>query len=322
MKILLTLVLLALLALTWLPLLSRAALLDALTPSTAYSRQAGYLLVDLEPFENVVPVGTATVTWNKLIGRTVNRVILALGGGVPLTKAMISNIRILANEKVIFEDSGPRTDDRMEYRGIASAAGFLTLDFNEIRAHNDMNKVAGAIDTISSGVKKLTAEVTTTVGSTAPTLTAQAMLGPSPQSGDAAFNVLLAKVLNKTRNYGAAGEFPFELGYQRHPLSLVKRIHFFGATVTAVRLKTTIRVNGAQVTDEIFKATDGQNDFIQLEYGRTPQASVYHLDFMVDGDVKECLALGQVEGMECYVTVSGAGNVTAVSELLDPLGNN
>jgi hypothetical protein len=304
-----------------LPLRLAAALLCAMFAGpTGRRAQLGYIQVDLEPFENVTATGVATVTWNKLIGRTVNRIILALGGGA-FTKAMITNIRILANEKPIFEDTGSRVDTRMAYRGITAAAGFLTLDFNEIRAHNDMNKVAGSIDTIASGIKKLTCEVTIT-GATAPTLAAQAIVSASPQSGDAAFNALIAKVLNKTRNYGAAGEFPFELGYQRHPLSLLKRVHFFGATATAIRLKTTTRVNGSQVTDEIYKATDAQADFIQTEYGRVPQASTQHLDFMPDGDVRESLALGAVEGMECYVTVSGAGNITAVSELLDPLANN
>lgn len=319
MKILFTLILLALLALTWLPALSAAVKAEwrALGP---VARQAGYLLVDLEPFENVVANGTATVNWQKLVGRTVHRVMLQLGG-TALTKAMLTDIRLLANEKEFFRSTGSRTDDRMEYRGITAAATFLTLDFNEIRAHNDMNKVAGALDTLAAGIKKLSAEITIT-GATAPTLAAQALVGSSPQSDDKAFNRLMAKVINKTRNYGAAGEFPFELGYMRHALSLLKRVHFFGSTVTAVRLKTTIRVNGRQITDEIFKATDAQNDQLQIEYQRVPQANVYHLDFMLDGDVKEALALGEVEAMECYVTVSGAGNVTAESELLDPLENN
>jgi hypothetical protein len=320
MKILLTLALLALIALTWLPTAGRAALDSLSSAIAAPLRQAGYILVDLEPFENVVATGVATVTWGKLVGRTVDRVILQLGGGA-LTKAMLTSIRILANEKVIFDDTGARTDDRQEYRGLTAAAAFLTLDFNEIRAHNDMNKVAGALDTIASGIKKLTAEVTIT-GATTPTLTAQAMVHASPQSADQNFNRLIAKVLQKTRNYGAAGEFPFELGYMRHPLSLLKRVHFFGSTVTAVRIKVTTRINGSQVTDEIFKATDAQNDQIQIEYQRVPQANVYHVDFMVDGDVRESLKLGEVESLECYVTVSGAGNVTAVSELLDPLENN
>jgi len=277
----------------------------------------GYILIDLEPFENVVATGVATARWDKVIGRTIDRVILGLAGGA-LTKAMLTNIRILANEKPIFEDTGARTDTRMAYRGITAAAGFLTLDWNEIRAHADMNKVAGALDTLSSGIKKLSAEVTIT-GATTPLLTAQAMVEESPQSTDPRFNRLIAKVFNKTWNFGAAGEFAFPLSLVRHPMSLVKRVHLFGTTITAARVKKT---NTSNVTDEIFKATDAQNDFIQTEYQRVPQANQFTIDFMPDGDVREALPLGDAVGMEWYVTVSGAGNVIVVPEILDPLENN
>jgi hypothetical protein len=317
MKILFTLILLAALVLIWLPLLARASLLDVITPSPAQLRQAGYITVDLEPFENVVATGVATARFNKVLGRVVDRFLLTLSGG-SLTIAMLTNIRILANEKVIYEDTGTRTDNRNEYRGITSAATGLTIDFNEIRAHSDMNKVAGAIDCPQSGIRSLGMEVTIT-GATTPGLVAQAMLHESPASTDPRFNRLIAKVLNKTWNFGAAGEFAFPLALQRHPLSLIKRVHLFGSTVTAARVKKTGTNN---VTDEIFKATDAQNDYVQIEYGRTPQTNVYTIDFMPDGDVREALPLADALGMEWYVTVSGAGNVIVVPELLDPLENN
>jgi len=38
--------------------------------------------------------------------------------------------------------------------------------------------------------------------------------------------------------------------------------------------------------------------------------------------VREALPLGDAVGMEWYVTVSGAGNVIVVPEILDPLENN
>jgi len=301
-----------------LPLRFVAALLTALFAAPSGRRaQLGYILVDLEPFENVVATGTASARWDKVLGRSVDRIILGLAGGA-LTKAMLTSIKLYANEKIIFDDTGARTDDRMEYRGITAAAGFLTLDFNEIRAHSDMNKVAGALDCPSQGIRKLACEVVIT-GATTPALTAQAMLHETPNSGDPRFNVLIAKVLNKTWNFGAAGEFAFPLSLMRHQLSLVKRVHLVGSTVTAARVKKT---NTRNVTDEIFKATDAQNDQIQIEYGRVPQANMFTIDFMPDGDVRECLPLADAVGMEWYVSVSGAGNVVVVTELLDPLGNN
>jgi hypothetical protein len=315
MKILLTLALLAALALIWLPLLARASL-PSFAPSPLRS-QLGYVTVDLEPFENVVATGTASARFDKVLGRSVDRIILGLAGGA-LTKAMLTSIKLYANEKIIFDDTGARTDDRMEYRGITASAAYLTLDFNEVRAHSDMNKVAGALDCPSQGIRKLAAEVVIT-GATTPALTAQAMLHETPNSGDPRFNALIAKVLNKTWNFGAAGEFAFPLSLMRHPLSLVKRVHLCGTTITAARVKKT---NTRNQTDEIFKATDAQNDQIQIEYGRVPQANMFTIDFMPDGDVREALPLADALGMEWYVTVSGAGNVVVVTELLDPLANN
>jgi hypothetical protein len=274
-------------------------------------RQLGYFQVDLAPFQNVVATGKATADLNSLVGRTVDRIILTLGG-TALTKAMLTNIRLLANEKVIFEDTGPRVDDRMEYRGETSAVTALILDFNEARARSIAMQHAGAIDTLSAGIKKMSLEVDIT-GATAPTLAAQALVSRSPYSGDPLYNRLIAKVFQKTFNPGGAGEFLFPVTFSRAHFSQIKRMHLFGATVTAARVKTN---------EDIFKATDAQNDFIQTDWGRVPQANVFTIDFCADGDVSAALRVSDWQTIEWYMTVSGAGNVTAVTELLDPLENN
>jgi len=279
---------------------------------------AGYLPQDCPAFENVVATGKATCSFTPLIGRTIDRFILQLGGGA-LTKAMLTNIRVLANEKVIYEDSGSRIDDRNEYRGLTANAAFLTIDFSEIRAHSDINKHAGALDTVSSGIKNLAMEVDI-AGATTPTLAARAQVRPAPQArGNALYNKLIGKTLNKTFNFGGAGEFPLALALSAHKDSFIKRIHLVGTTVTAARVKKTYRTN---VTDEIFKGTDAQNDFEQIEYERVPQANQFTIDFIPDGNVLEALPLGDALAMEYLVTVSGAGNVVVVTELLDPLTNN
>lgn len=280
-------------------------------PAAPYGA-VGYLLVDCPPFSNVIATGKATVRLDNLIGRTVDRLILQLGGGA-LTKAMLTNIRLLANEKVIWEDTGSRADTRNQYRGIAASAAFLVLDFNEIRARTIMDQHAGAIDTIGAGISLLSLEVDIT-GATTPTLAAQAMVTPSPQSRDQKYNDAIAKVVNKTFSPAASGEFIFDLSFQRHPDSYIKRVHLFGTTITSTRVKRN--------SLEIYKATETQADFIQGEYQRTVQANHGVIDFIVDGNVRAALPLRNVGSLEWYVTVSGAGNVTAVTELLDPLSNN
>lgn len=264
----------------------------------------------LYPFQNVVATGMATVNLSNLLGFTINRIVLQLGG-TALTKAMLTGIRIKANAKTIFDDTGSRTDSRMQYRGITANAAFLTIDFSEIRSKTIAGQLLGALDT-TLGIESLTMEVDIT-GATAPTLAGFAELS-EPQVG-LDTRGLIAKVLNITQNFGAAGTFPYQLDFGKKTSTIAKRIHFFGATVTSVEVKKA----GISIFENL---ADAVNDFIQGEYQRTPQANVYHVDFVPDGNQSNALPLSPDKPMEYLVTVSGAGNVTAVAELLDPLGNN
>lgn len=259
------------------------------------------------PFLNVVGTGMATADLSCFFGYTIQRIILQLGG--TFTKAQMTGIRIKANSKTIYDDTGARTDTRMQYRGITAGAAFLTIDFTEIRARTIIGQMLGGLDT-TKGITSLLMEVDI-AGATSPTLTMWAEV-TGPQTGPEAF--LIGKALNVTQNFAAAGEFPVMLPFGRLAGTLIKRIHYFGSTVTGARVKK----NGI----EIHNSVDAQNDFLQAEYQRTPQTNVYHVDFVVDGNMSNVLNAANATNMEYYVTVSGAGNVTAVVEMLDPLANN
>lgn len=269
------------------------------------------LLIPCLPFSNVAANSKATASLANLLGYTVNRITLALGG--TFTKAQITNIRIIANSKVIYEDTGDRTDKRMAYRGIAAASGYLTIDFSEIRARTIVGQLVGALDT-TAGVQQLSIEVDIG-GATNPTLQAWAEVS-APQADPALGPTrgLIAKVLNYTANFGASGTFAFPLPYGKQAGSLIKRIHYFGSTVTA----GVVKKNGI----EVFNAPAALNSFVQGEYQRTPQANVFTVDFVADGNMSNAFNAANAQTVEYNVTVSGAGNVTAVMELLDPLANN
>jgi hypothetical protein len=277
----------------------------------------GVRLIELEPFVSVPATGKATATWEKIASSTVDRVILQLGG-TALTKAMLTGIKLYVDQTLVFDDTGSRTDSRMQYRGIAANAAFLSLDFNELRARTIPQFHIGAIDMRALNAKRITAEVDIT-GATAPTLTPYAMVSPSPQSDAPRYNDSIAKVLSKTFDFSAAGEFPLPITYRRHPNSYLKRMHLFSAIVTALRVRKTYPDG---VSDEIFKAGDALNDFIQGEFENVPQASVFTWDAVWNGDIGRALPLGNALAIEWFVTVSGAGSVPVVSELIDPLQNN
>lgn len=261
------------------------------------------------PFNNVSATGMATLDLRSVLGNTIDRIILSLSG-TAFTKSMITGIRLKANGKTIWDDTGARCDSRMKYRGIQDAAGYLSLDFSEIRSKTIMGQKLGSIDT-TFGITSLNLEVDIS-GATSPALEAWVDLS-EPQIG-AAERGLIGKVLSFNHYLGAAGKFPLNIPYGRSGGSLIKRLHLFGSTVTEAEVKK----NGLTV----FEATDAVNDFVQAEFQRAPQSNIFTIDFIVDGNMSRTLNAADAQTMEYYATVSGAGNVIVVAELLDPLGNN
>lgn len=264
-----------------------------------------------EPLNNVAASSKATGKINSLLGYSIDRLVFTLGGGA-FTKAQITNLRLLANAKVIYEDTGSRIDTRQQYRGITANAAYLTVDFSEIRARSIIGQSVGSIDTVTSGIRDLSLEIDIGAATT-PTLSAIAQVSAAPQA-DKTYAGLIGKTLNFTQNFAAAGEFPMDIPYGRQAGALLKRVHLFGSTVTAARVKK----NGI----EVFKRASALNSYIQTEYQRTPQANVYTIDFIEDGNMSKTHNAANAQTNEWYVTVSGAGNVTIVAEILDPLQNN
>lgn len=265
----------------------------------------------LLPFQNVIANGTATLSMQNLLGSTIDRMTLQLGG--TFTKAQITGLRVKANAKTIFDDTGSRIDARMQYRGIAANAAFLTVDFSEIRAKALIAQKAGSLDT-TLGIRQLTMEVDIG-GATNPTLAGWADLSEPQALSGSAYAPLIAKVLNVSQSIAAAGTFPIDLGWGRKTPTVVKRLHFFSSVITHAE----VRKQGIPIFEVL---PDAVNDFIQGEFQRTPQSNCFTVDFMPDGNVSNALLLNPDIPMEFYGTFSGSGTVTTVAELLDTLENN
>lgn len=284
------------------------------------------MLLKLTPFTNVVANQTATLDLLALTsGRVIDRVVLMLGG--TFTKAQITDIRVKANGKIIWQDSGDRTDKRMQYRGQTAAAAYLTVDFSEIRAKELLDQKLGSIDTARSGISSLTMEVD--IGAaTSPTLAAwaecswqntqvEAQAG-SPYSGAD----LIGKVLNFPHPCNStAAKYPITIPFGRQGGSLIKRIHVVPPAAGITLNGFEVRKNGVT----IFDSTVGVNNFINTEYQRTPQSGWIHCDFINDGNFfSNLLDAAQANTMEYYadVTVTTPGTVQVVVEMLDILSNN
>lgn len=273
----------------------------------------------LTPFNNVGATALATMdVLTNVAGKFINRIVLVLGG-TAFTKAMLTTIRIKASDsdkggKLIFDSTGPNVDARMQYRGIAANAAFLTLDFTEIRSKTVKGQKLGSIDTRLLKFLSLEAQIT---GATAPTFAAHVDFD-EPEDHDSLYDkierALIGKVLQQTYNFAAAGTFPFKLPYGQVGGSLIKRIFLSGATVTGAE----VRKNGFPV----HVGTSALINYVEGEYTRVPQANSYMIDFIPDGNQSYALDAASAQSMEYYITVNGAGNVVIEMELLDPLANN
>ena len=276
------------------------------------------MFIECLPFQNVVASGKATISFANLLGYAVEFILLELGG-TALTKAMLTDIDIKCNAKTVLKDTGARLDDRMEYRGETASAAYAVLAFDESKGRTELRgqsvidgEKIGAIDT-SFGIAQMTGEVEIT-GATAPTLKAYAEVSPVG-AVDPRFRGLISKVFNFTVSPAAAGTFLFDVPYGRQSGAIIKRVFLFGATVTGYEVKK----NGITIQKA---ASAALNTYQQQREGRVPQANVQCIDFIKDGNQSSALDAFNANTMEWYMTVSGAGNVTVVAEIYDPLNNN
>lgn len=264
------------------------------------------------PFSNVVPTGTAT---NQVTpGRTLENLRLRLGG-TALTKAMLSQIKIKANGKVIVEGTGADIDKINAYRGIATDAAFLDLMFADYSLNNELDRMVGAFDT-STGIGNITSEVTI-AGATAPTLTP--ILIESAQQKDnkgeaAPYATLISKLLRYPFSIANGGRLPINVPFGPQSGSIIKRLHVFHSG----------NMTGATVKEDglvIHESVKVENEHDQKRHGRVPQANVYTLDFVTDGDIRKALDTRRARSLEWLFEFSAADNGTVYVEYLDPLGN-
>lgn len=268
--------------------------------------------IKLLPFNNVVATGLATLDLSNLLGYCVERISLQLGGGA-FTKAMMTGIQLKANGKIIYDTTGSRRDSAMQYRGITANAGFLTLDFSEIRSKTELGQSLGALDT-SAGITNLKLEVQI-AGATTPTLQGYAEVSrPQLDAASLPYRSLIGKVHASTISIGAAGTFSLPVPHisPQDGGSIFKRIAFFSANMTGL----VIKKNGV-VVEESIKAL---NDYNQTEYRKTPQAGLYMTDFIIDDNQSQVFNSRDAQTIEVLGTFSGAETITMESEVLEPLG--
>lgn len=264
------------------------------------------------PFSNVVPTGPATA--NITPGRTLENYRLKLGG-TALTKAMLESIKLKANGKTVIEGTGTQIDKVNAYRGEATNAAFLDLQFADYTMLSEIDRMVGAFDT-GLGISNITAEIKI-AGATAPTLTPILIESSNQKMRDgnaAGFAPIISKLLAYPYAVATGGKLPLTVPFGPQNGAVIKRMHVFhNGNMTGAEVKFD-----AITVHESLKA---ENEFDQVKAGRVPQANCYTLDFCLDGNVSKALDTTDAKSMEWLFAFSGADNGTVLVEYLDPLGN-
>lgn len=244
---------------------------------------------DLPGFEGVVAGGRATLSIPP--SHTIHELLLTMGG-TTFTEQHIDKITIKGNGKPLFECSGNELDIMNQFDGMAASDGnLLRLNFERFglktRAGVELtafglgmpqNMNVNAKDKLGRSLYNPTPltsfqiEIEINASAVAPELSAKArMSGPSP----------LGNII-KRRYYGyspaGAGIFQISdipVGDQ------MNRIWIFSDQISSVELQRD--------HFQVFKRTPAENNLVQSDGAKTPQANLFVIDPTEEGNGGEMI---------------------------------
>lgn len=271
----------------------------------------GMMLIPINNVSQVIPGNTTIVKLDKNF--TLDKLKLHLSGG--LTPAMITRIVGKTNGRTFLEDTATLNAKRMAYRNITTNANDVVLDFTESKARG------GAIEQLQASIpcnllQDCSFEIT--ISSTAPAtskITVDALVRPPTT------NPFIRKLMQSTEDFTYIGEKSIWLPYGEAG-GITKRIWFHEAAANQIQ-KCFFLVNGYR----ILEATRSVIEDEERENGLVPQASMFCLDFVADGNLSGALNTRSgwgsepIRSLELRMTVASTGPVTRYLELVDPIGN-
>jgi hypothetical protein len=250
-------------------------------------------------------------------GSTLEAIYLQLSGA---TKSQLTSIVLRANGKAVWETDGARLDAINQYRGLATPAGTLLLDFMEPKFRTINGFQAGALDlSLQSGINQLRLEVTV-VGGTTPILTGFAEISPArdiKSEEQIRFLFLRRHRANFSVFNTAETLIPIPHLDPASGGSVFKRVHLFCANLTALRI-----VRGG--IDE-FKYPVAVMNVQQVRAGRVTQVGLFVIDpvcdNMMDGRVLDTRPSSQVTSAQVFGTFSAPEAVVIETEEILTLNN-
>lgn len=266
--------------------------------------------IKLPQLQNVGPNQKVSLPLN--LGMTYEKLYFKLGTNITLS--LITNIVLKINNKEFMRwDSALDLVALNAYKGNQTAAGYLTIDFTERLAREEVGMKMGTIAaTQEAGVQSFTLEFN--LGNYTNTVTSTIDAWADVEAPSA--NKIIQRVQSMQKVIaGAAQEqviIPFgQNGYQ------VKRIIIKHANLSSVK----VRRDGVDIYEDIPVAVANQR---QIDFGRVPQAGYQVIDFMPDSLQSNALNTAfiqvsptqavPVQNLDVRMTTSAADTLTIYTE--------
>lgn len=266
--------------------------------------------IKLPQFQNVGPNQRVSLPLN--LGVTYEKLYIRLGTNI--TPALMTNLVLKINNKEFIRwDRATDLNALNAYKGNQTNNGYLTLDFTERLAREEVGMKLGTIAaTAEAGVQSLSLEFdlgnyVVAVGST--------IDGFADIEAPSA-NKIIQRVQSQQKVIGGAAQEQVIIPYGQNGFQ-VKRLIVKHANVTSIK----VRRDGVDIFEDLPVALANQR---QVDFGRTPQAGFHILDFMPDSLQSNALNTAfvqvardravPVENLDLRITTSAADVLTIYTE--------
>jgi len=259
-------------------------------------------------FEGVAAGQTATC--RLPIGLTYEQLLITYTGA---TLAQLDAARLVANGEVIQTwTEMTKLDDVNKFDGRAAASGTIVLDLQRFgmltRAGKEVTNLGTGIQdrTVDPNpITTLQIEIDINSAATTPTLAATAIQSPAAPAG------LVKKVKEFTYTVSATGENQVS---DLPKKGLINRIIIGNDSTLGISKVVVERDNF-----KMFERTSAENELIQTDGVRVPQADYWVIDPSELGYSAEPISLDGVNDFRLYITTTGTGQMPITVEYIAPL---
>lgn len=273
-------------------------------------------LIRLKSFPAVAASSVASLATDELAGYSIHGLVFERGGGA-FTNAHLAALRVRLNGKDLVSNmSGAQLVDLNEYDGLTDVTNYTTYFFGDPTARTTRGEHIGDLDL---SVYRGQLEIEVQIGAaTTPTLSVYAIagvpklnmgIGFSPQEA-AAFKAQIRTVITES---AAVNRKQYGISLGSSAGALIRRVNFFHAQLTAVEFRKQSLIKYDNISAAL-------NNAVAQQYARTPQAGLYVLDRIVDGNIGEAEPTidqaGRPWNLSLALTTANADTITAFADVL------